>query len=160
MTEQSQSNEANNPLDDLAGDLSARWMGETVEVKNSSVEEVRGGQVKMTNSAVRSLHANAMDMRESAVAAAQVDSLEMHESVAGAVAGKTITIHGGLVGALAAEQVHAREITVGLLVAGKVEGDVKTFLTPAAAAAFGAAFAVTLAMLRLLFRRKSKSVNQ
>ena len=72
MTDQSQpqSGETNNPLDDLAGDLSAKMMGETVEVKNSSVEEVQGGQVKMINSAIRSLHAHAMDMSESAVGAA------------------------------------------------------------------------------------------
>nr|HRJ44193.1 hypothetical protein [Caldilineaceae bacterium] len=102
------------------------------------------------------VRAHALKMDESAVAGAQVDSLEMHDSVAGAVAGKTVSIHAGTVGALAGERVQANGVTVGLLLAGQVEGDVKTFLSPQAAAAFGAGFALILGMLGLLFRRRSR----
>ncbi|MFZ1753882.1 MAG: hypothetical protein WBO46_14135 [Caldilineaceae bacterium] len=156
MAEESQNPNGKNPLDEVADDLSAGLTGETVDVRDSSVEEVQGGQIKMNNSAARSLRAQAMDMRESAVAMAQVDSLEMHESAAGGVIGKSVSTHGGVIGIGVAERFHASDTTVGLLVAGEVEGNVKVLLTPGAAAAFGAAFAVALTLLRLLFRRKPK----
>ena len=52
--------------------------------------------------------------------------------------------------------VEAREVSSGLLVAGKVEGDVKTLLTPLTALLVGAGFGLVVMFMLSLFGRKRR----
>lgn len=143
----------NNPLDDLANDLSASPTSNNVDVHNASVDKIQGGRISMAKSAARSVEANAMDMADSAAMMVNADSLEMRDCAVVAAVTQEATLHESNASVLVSGTVKAQESTIGLLIAGKVEGNVKAMLTPVAALAFGAGVGVTITLLQQIIRR-------
>ena len=142
-----------NPLEEAAADLQQ----DRVDVQNSSARTVQGGHVSMTNSATRSVNAQALNMTNSAASFVRAKSLDMRESGAFIAVSQDATVHDGAVTVLASCEVQAKELRTGLLVASKVEGNVKTILTPLTALAIGAGFGLATLLLRSLSGRKRRS---
>jgi hypothetical protein len=142
-----------NPLEEAAADLSADLERKHVDVKDSAVSSVQGGHVSMTESAARSVDAQAVNMTDSAAGFVQTKSLDMRDAPIGFAVSKEATIHSGDVGVLVSGRVKAKELCTWLVVAGKVEGDVKTLLSPLSALAMGAGFGLVVMVLRKLATR-------
>jgi hypothetical protein len=143
----------NNPLDDLADDLSTSTVAKNVDVHNASVDKIQGGRISMTKSAARRIEASALDMSDSAAVMVRADSLEMHDCATVAVVSKKATLQESNTSVVVSSSVKAQDSTIGLLVAGRVEGNVKAVLTPLAALAFGAGVGVTMTLLQVVIRR-------
>jgi hypothetical protein len=147
----------NNPLDDLADDLSVAGVAKNVDVHNASVDKVQGGRVSMAKSAARLIEASAMDMADSAAVFVRADSLEMRDCATVAVVSKKATLQESNASVMVSASVKAQDSMIGLLVAGRVEGNVKAVLTPLAALAFGAGVGVTMTLLQEIIRRMRRA---
>ena len=146
-----------NPLEEAAANLSEDLDGERVEVKGSNVGSVQGGHVSMADSAARSVNAQALNMSNAAAGFVQTKSLDMREAAIGFSASEQVTVHSGNIGFLASGRLKAEELCTWLVVAGKVEGNVKTTLSPISALAMGAGFGLVVMLLRGLVSRKRSS---
>jgi hypothetical protein len=147
----------NNPLDDLADNLSSEYRARNVDVHNASVGEVRGGRISMTNSASRVIHANALDADNSAAVFVHADSLEMRECAAVAVACNSANLEKTTATLVLASEARVADATIGLLLAGRVEGNVKAVLTPLSALALGAGIGLTFTVLQQIIGRLRRS---
>ena len=143
-----------NPLEEAAENLSAELEGKSVSVKDSAVGGVQGGHVSMNDSASRSVKAKALSMSDSAAGFVATKSLDMRDSAIGFAASEETTVETGSIGFLVSGQVKAKEICSWVVFAGKVEGDVKTTLTPMSALAAGFGLGLALLLARGLFKRK------
>ena len=117
----------------------------------------------MADSAARSVRAQALNMSDSGVGFVRTKSLDMRDAGIGFAASERITVQSGNVGFLATGRLKAEELCTWLVVAGKVEGNVKTTLSPLSALAMGAGFGLVVMLFRGLLKRKprrqSKSPN-
>lgn len=143
-----------NPLEDAAADLSTDLERERVEVKESSVDAVQGGHVSMADSAARSIQAQALNMSDSAAGFVKTKSLDLRDGAVGFAASEQVTVQTGSIGFLASGRVKANELCTWLVVAGKIEGDVKTTLSPLSALAMGAGFGLVVMLMRTLVTRR------
>lgn len=163
-----QSNEqSENPLDELADELSETLTGQQVEINESSVGQIDGGHVQMRQSAARSVQANALSLDESAVALARAQTMDARDSsIAVAVTGEA-ELHDVMTSVLAARRVDAHQVRAFAVFSPDLRGDVEAVLTPKTALAVGAGFAITLFLLRrvlsglgsLIFRRQRSSTS-
>ncbi len=142
----------NNPLDDLADDLSTSYNARNVDIHNASVGEVRGGRISMSKSAARVINANALDADDSAAFLVRADSLEMRDCAVGSVSCRSADLQKTTSSVVVASDVKVSEATIGLLLAGRVEGNVKAVLTPSGALALGAGLGLTLTLLQQAIR--------
>jgi len=144
-----------------------------VTMDRSGAENIEAEQVSMTNAGAKSIRSTTVDMQNSGSMTVTGDTVTMNQSSAMVVAGQNIEVSQGAVLMLQAESATLQgasrvgmmvagnvktnqDLKVGFGVVGKVEGgEVKVAVTPQAAVAFGAGFAVVWAMLRRVFRRKS-----
>ncbi len=147
----------NNPLDDLADNLSNGYNARSVAVHNASVAEVRGGRISMTNSAARTIHANALDADNSAAVFVQADSMEMRDCAAVAVACNSANLEKTTATFLLASNAQIKDATVGVLLAGRIDGNVKAVLTPLSALAMGAGIGLTFTILQQIIGRLRRS---
>jgi hypothetical protein len=155
MSEQTQSNSQSegpeeNPLETLAADLTTSLAGERVEVNQSSVKEVQGGQVVLQKSAARVVKAHALNMNDSAAVLVQSDSLEMRESSVVAVVGRSIEMTETNAPLIVGRQVQVQDARIFLLVANQVDGAVEATFSPRAALALGAGLGAMLLLGRQL----------
>ena len=107
----------------------------------------------MRDSAARSVRAQALNMSESAAAFVLTKSLDMRDAAIGFAASEQVTVQSGNIGFLASGRLKAEELCTWLVVAGKVEGDVKTKLSPLSALALGAGFGLVVMLFRSFFTR-------
>lgn len=147
----------NNPLDDLADNLSNGYNARNVDVHNASVGEVRGGRISITNSAARAIHANALDADNSAAVFVQADSLEMRDCAVVAAACSHANLEKTTATFLVTSDAQVKDATVGVLLAGRVEGNVKAVLTPLNALAVGAGIGLTFTLLQQIIGRLRRS---
>ncbi len=143
-----------NPLEEEAAKLSAELGGKRVDLKDTVVGDVEGGHVSMADSAARSVRAQALNMSDSGAGFVRTKSLDMRDAGIGFAASERITVQSGNIGFLATGRLKAEELCTWLVVAGKVEGNVKTTLSPLSALALGAGFGVAVMLFRSLVTRK------
>jgi hypothetical protein len=105
------------PLDDMPP--------ERLEIAQSAVRSLSGGQVIVTQSAIQNLVAAEADIRQSSVGSAK---------------GERISLRDGVTLSLTAREVSAQGARVGLLVTPSLRGDVRPVLTVQSAFALGAGF--------------------
>lgn len=149
-----------NPLEEAAANLSEDLKGERVEVKGSNVGTVQGGHVSMADSAARSVQAQALNMSNAAAGFVQTKSLDMREAAIGFSASEQVTVQSGNIGFLASGRLKAEELCAWLVVAGNVEGNVKTTLSPLSALAMGAGFGLVVMLLRGVVSRNRGSKKE
>lgn len=142
-----------NPLEEAAANLSADLEGKRVDLKDSVVGDVQGGHVAMRDSAARSVRAQALNMSDSGAGFVLSKSLDMREAAIGFAASEQVTVQSGNIGFLASGRLKAKELCTWLVVAGKVEGNVKTTLSPLSALALGAGFGLAVMLFRTIFTR-------
>ena len=140
--------QSENPLEDLAAELSESLPSQPVEIKNSSVELVDGGQVQMQQSAARSVQASALNMEESAAGFVRAGSIDVSDSAIGVVLAADAKLDDVTTSVVAAKRVSARDIRAFAIFTAQLDGDAKSVLTPATALAVGAGCALTLLLFR------------
>lgn len=145
--------QSENPLEDLAAELSESLPSQSVEVKNSSVDRVEGGQVKMQQSAARSVQASALHLEESAAGLVRAGSVDANDSAIGVVLAADAKLDDVTTSLVAARQVNGNNIRAFAIFTGELNGDARSVLTPATALAAGAGFALTMLFLRGLANR-------
>lgn len=146
-------NQSENPLEDYAAEMSEALDGAPVELNETSAGHVEGGQVWMKNSAARSVQASALHLEESAAAFVSADSVDAHDSAIAVAVTKEAKLADLTNSIMVAQHVEAQNMRTFALFAGRVDGEVKTVLTPVTALAAGAGFAVALWLIRQLFSR-------
>lgn len=139
-----------NPLEDLAAELSETLGSAPVDMENTSTDDVRGGQVRMSQSAARSVVASALHMDESAAAVARTSSLDAHDSSLGVVVARTAVLSDVTSSLIVAQKVDAADVRTVFLAGGDIRGEVRSVFTPLSAAALGAGFALAWWLLRSL----------
>lgn len=150
-----------NPLDEYASQASKKLDNLAADVSNSSVSQVVSGQVSVRDSFVRSVHSSATLLKDVAVGTVHTASLEAQSSTAGVVLANSVRADRLDAAAVAAREIESQEIRTGLLFAVQVKGTVHSALSPLAAFAMGAGFAIVLTLLRLVptVWRRSQAAN-
>lgn len=146
----SSKNPEENPLHEFASEMSSTLGSQPVELRDSSADKVEGGQVWMKNSSARSIQANAVHLEQSATASVRTDSLDAHDSAIAVAVADDITLTESSSSVLAAQDMKATDVRTVFLVAGRVEGEVTTLLTPLTALLSGIGVGLTLYLLRRL----------
>jgi len=147
MGEQSPRAEGN-PLDDLADEISEVQQESPVELNETMANNVTGGQVTLKQSAARSVRASAAHLQASAAGFVRAGVVDAHESGFGIAIAREMKLEGVNAPLLIAGGIKARKLQTVILLAGRVEGSVKTVLTPLTAMAAGAGFALTLLAIK------------
>ena len=142
-----------NPLDEYAAEVSAALKRDTVQVKNTNVELVEGGQVSLTNSAAQKVNTQALYMENAAAGIVYTQTLEAEKSAIGAVIVGQLNAGAVESKVLVARNVTAGQVNTGLLLALRVQGNVQTQWTPLTAILAGSTFAATLLLVTQLTRR-------
>lgn len=159
----SDSNE--NPLDELASQLSNALDSNSVSVNDFSADNIEGGQIQMDSSVARTVQGQAVHMEESAVGLLKADVVDISDGMVGflnarEVSGESVSTIG-----LVAQDVQADDIFSVILLAGRVDGKVRAVFTPVTALAMGVglgfAFFITKRILGRIwpFRRRQKNVS-
>lgn len=157
----SNSQPSENPLEDLADELSQVLNSDVhnhaKELNATSTDQVQAGQVWMRDSAARTINAHAVHTEESAIGFTRTNTLEANNSALGMVGVKEAHIAESTNSIVLAKTVNLKNCTSVLLVAGRVEGDGKSVLTPITALAIGAGFGIAVYLLKYIFPKKGKS---
>ena len=149
--------QSENPLEDLAAELSETLGSAPVDMQNASSDDVRGGQVRMSQSAARKVVASALHMDESAAALVRTSSLDAHDSSLGVVVARTAVLSDVSSSLVVAQRLDAKETRAIFLIGGEIRGEVRSVLTPLSAAALGAGFALAWWLARSLVGRLGRS---
>ena len=148
-----------NPLEDLADELS-RTLGETPkEIDSESAQHVQAGQVWMRNSAARSVSAHAVHSEDSALGLIRANTVDVHKSASGFIAAQDVRLDESTNTVTIAKTAKMQNATSILLIAGRVEGDVKSALTPLSAFAVGAGLGAMFYLLKNILSKIGKSVG-
>ncbi len=143
-----------NPLENLAEEISQAMQGTTVEVAQTFKDHVEGGQVHMSDSAARSVTASALRMEDAAAVIVRSGSVDATDSLIGMATAEVVNLHDSNAVVMAAERVEAKSgVQAFILLAQRVEGPVTAVLTPLTALAVGAGIAFGLVAFRGIFSR-------
>ena len=134
-------------LEDVASRLSGVLPGQPVEISQTTVDTVTGGQVRMVDSSARHIEAHALHLESSAAALVKAGSVEVNQGAIALAFTDQATLKETNATLLVARTLKARKVRSLVLIAGRIEGDVQTLLTPAAAFTFGGAFALVFWLL-------------
>ncbi|MDI9548774.1 MAG: hypothetical protein QM346_14385, partial [Chloroflexota bacterium] len=141
-----------NPLENLAEEISQAMQGTTVEVAQTFKDSVEGGQVHMADSAARSVSASALRMEDAAAGIVHSGSVDATESLICVATAEVMNLHDTNVILMAADRVEAKDgVRAFVLFAQRVEGPVNAVLTPLAALAAGAGLALGVVAFRRFF---------
>lgn len=147
------SNGNDNPLNEFASELSESLNSQPVDVDESTVDRVEGGQVRMKNSAARSVHASALQLDESAAGMVHTHTLDANESMMGLVTAHEVVVRDSTASFVGANQVNIEESQAFAIFALRFDGNVRTVFTLKTAVAAGAAFAVVFVFVSRLIGR-------
>ena len=148
-------------------DVSAR----RVDIRQSSLRDVQADVAHVRQAGLARVSAQELTLLQSSVGAATGGTLRVGPNVtAGVVAGRDVSFDQGrtpvvlagrraridqaAVGLVAAQRVSLYQSGAGAIFALKVTGDVRPLFGPAAALAFGAAFALVLGVFQFVTRRQ------
>ena len=98
---------------------------ERLDISQSAVRSLSGGQVIVTQSAVQTLLAAQADIRQSSVGSAKGERISLSRGVTASVVGREVSVEGA---------------RVALLVTPSLRGNVRPLLTVQSAFALGAGF--------------------
>lgn len=123
---------------------------ETVELRNSGARDIDATTVSITQGGARDVEATTVTINQGGAGRIRADELNVTQGGVGLARTDRLTIHeGGSAFAVVADNATLDpETSVFMLVARSTTGDVRPFLDWRAAAAFGAAFALVLRLLR------------
>jgi hypothetical protein len=123
---------------------------ETLELENEGVRDIDATNVSITQGGARDVEATTVTITQGGAARVRADSLSINQGGVGFARTDELTLHdGGTAFAVVTDSAtFDGQSSVFLLVAGSATGDVKPVLDWRAAAAFGAAFAFVLSLLR------------
>ena len=147
MTNQSQSHEEN-PLESFAAEMSEGLGGTPVELNETTVDNVEGGQIWMRQSAARTVQASALHMEESGAGLVRAGSVDVRNSGIGVVVANQLKVEESNGSFILAREVEARDVRAFAVFTSRVQGDVSAVFTPVTALAAGAGFAAALWLLR------------
>lgn len=135
--------------------------GQRITMTNSGAQSIDARSVKLENSGAAKLAAERATLNDSSVLVGSAKDLRLTQSrvAALAVGGSATLAEGNAIGALAVggELEAAHDVRAVFLAAGSVKagGSVSSVLNPVSAAALGGGFAVVLAIVTRLFRRRA-----
>ena len=81
-----------NPLEAIADELSQALNSKSVEVQETTTNQIEAGQVSMRQSAARTIRANALHMEESAAGFIRATTVDANESAMGGVVARDVTL--------------------------------------------------------------------
>ena len=142
-----------NPLDDLAAELSENLTEKAVEISDSAQTHVEGGQVQMKQSAARTVQASALHMDESAAGLIRSGSVDIVDSAVGAVVARTMHLQETTTSLVVAQTVEASDVRTFFLLTSGARGNLTATLTPQTALFAGAGFGLMLWLLKWLSSR-------
>jgi hypothetical protein len=136
--------------DEDADAAAAAENGETIDLHNAGVRDIDATTVSITQGGARDVDATTVTINQGGAARIRADELNISQGGVGLARTERLTLReGGTAFAVFADKANLDpESSVFLLVAGSTTGDVRPVLDWRAAAAFGAAFAFVLALLR------------
>jgi hypothetical protein len=156
MSEKPQDSEEN-PLDDLATELSEQLSGKSIEISDSTQTHVEGGQISMKQSAARSVQASALHMEESAAALVRSGSIDAVDSAVGVAFAREMHLEKSNSSFVVAQTVDASDTRAFVVLATQVKGNLNVALTPLTAFSAGAGFALALWLLRAVAGRFART---
>jgi hypothetical protein len=124
--------------------------GETLELEHEGVRDIDATNVSISQGGARDIEATTVTITQGGAARVRADSLSINQGGVGFARADELTLNdGGTAFAVVTDTAtFDGQSSVFLLVAGSATGDVKPVLDWRAAAAFGAAFALVLSILR------------
>jgi hypothetical protein len=132
-----------------AGDVEAT----TVTMDRSGAEQVTAERVVMTKSGARTVEARSVQMDDSGAMSVQAEQAVLQSGSALAIIAEEARVVNSKVGVVSAGTATFEPGSRIVLFAGNAEGEVRTVVDAAGAAAFGAALGVVLLLLGRLIRR-------
>jgi hypothetical protein len=135
--------------------------GQRITMSNSGAQTIEARSVKLENSGAARLSTERATLNESSVLVGSTKDLRLAQSkvAALAVGGSATLAEGNTIGALAVggQLEAAHDVRAVFIAAGSVKagGSVSSTLSPVSAAALGGGFAVVLAIVTRLFRRRA-----
>jgi hypothetical protein len=134
-------------LDDIEADHVTINQGGAGQVKATTVEVTQGG--------IQAVEADHVTISQGGAFIIEADSADLTLSGAGLVTSDNVNLHSGGAGVVVADTLKTDPGSViGVLFAGTIEGQPNVKVDARRAAAFGAAMAVTLFVLRRVFSRR------
>ncbi|MEZ4658917.1 MAG: hypothetical protein R2911_15230 [Caldilineaceae bacterium] len=149
-----------NPLEDLADELSRVLGDNQKELNAESAQHVQAGQVWMRNSAARTVDAHAVHSEDSALGLVRANTVDVNKSASGFIVAQDVHLDDSTNTVTIAKTAKVQNSTSVLLIAGRIEGDVKSVLTPWSAFAVGAGIGVVIYLLKNILFKISKSVTR
>ena len=146
-----------NPLEDLADELSQALGDNQRELEETSAAQVQAGQVRMRDSAARTINAHALHSEDSALGFIRANMVEVSKSALGITVAQEAHLDESTNTVIIAKTANVKNSTSVLLIAGRIEGDVKSILTPVSALAIGAGIGVMVYLLKNIFSKIGKS---
>ena len=138
------------------GEVIEEVRAEHVTISQGGANHVEAVSVEVNQGGIQALEAESVSISQGG--ALMVDAADAHFTMSGAglLTGDTVHLKSGGAGAVVADTVHAEPGSmIGVLFAGTIEGTPDVKVDARTAAALGAGFAVTLFVLRRLFKRRS-----
>ena len=144
-----------NPSDDLAAQLDEILShAPSAALHNAASENVVAGHVSLQDASVRSVKATAVRLEDAVAGIVRTGSFEATDSVVGWAVAREATLRTVTNSVLAATRVQADEVHAFAVIAGRVDGNVKTAVTPWMAFAAGAGFAAVMLLVNALLGRR------
>lgn len=138
-------------VDEVVEDLEA----DHVTISQGGATTIRAETVEITQGGAQAVEATNVTLSQGGAFTIETTTADLTMSGAGLLTGDTITLRSGGAGVVIADTLKAEQGSmVGFLFAGTIEGDPDVRVDVRTAAAIGAAFAVTLFVLRRLFGRR------
>jgi hypothetical protein len=138
--------EAYEGLEDVSADHVTISQGGAARVEATSVEVNQGG--------IQAVEAQSVTISQGGAFVVDAENAILTMSGAGLLTGDNISLQNAGAGVVIADTFKAEDDSViGFLLAGSIEGNPNVRVDARSAAAFGAALAMTLFILRRLFRR-------
>jgi len=128
---------------------------QTVMMKQSGAEQITADRVVMEQSGAKSIETKSAQLDQSGVVALGSDHTVLMQSSAVQVVAEEAQLSKSSVLVVSAKQARIEDSRI-VLFAGTADGEVRPVLTPATAAALGAAFGLILALASLVIRTLTK----
>jgi hypothetical protein len=122
---------------------------DTIDITQGGIGRARAGGIAVSQGGVGLAQADSVALERGMIGAAFGQETRLLQSMSNVVMGGETTVDQSLVGTMVSGSVTVRQPSaIGILIAGRVEGSVRPILDWRGAIAFGAAYALVIAILR------------
>jgi hypothetical protein len=122
---------------------------ETIDITQGGIGRARAGSITVNQGGVGIAQADNVSLERGMIGAAFGQETRLVQSMSNVVMGGETTVDQSLVGTLVGGSITVRQPSaIGILIAGRVEGSIRPILDWRGALAFGAAYALVVAILR------------